>query len=244
LANFLGFSGKYGIAIAFTKYKEDNIILKNETVNNFTQNNLYYFNNNATDIPDIVDEDTITSYNINLYQNIFLYIHLVYLGCIFISIVFYVLLKCCYFQKKSKEKIEIKKIENKYGCCNCACCNCCLCCDCCEFGCCTCECCKCNICLWNMIFEMTGCIIYSERVDLLEEEEKKKLLNVVANYVAIQLVIILIMQYVTCAIVERILMLIHVVVVNMKKLNLIKIDNVFVTVIKKILYVIGLINIL
>ena len=69
------------------------------------------------------------------------------------------------FPKKSKEKIEIKKIENKYGCCNCACCNCCLCCDCCEFGCCTCKCCKCNICLWNTIFEMTGCIIYSERVD-------------------------------------------------------------------------------
>jgi len=74
LANFLGFSGKYGIAIAFTKYKEDNIILKNETVNNFTQNNFYYFNNNATDIPDIVDEDTITSYNNNIYTKIYFYI--------------------------------------------------------------------------------------------------------------------------------------------------------------------------
>ena len=91
---------------------------------------------------------------------------------------------------------------------------------------------------------MICCIIYSERVDLLEEEKKEKTLDVVANYAAIQLVIILIMQYAICANVEKILMLIHVAAVNMKKLNLIKIDNVFVIAIKKILYVIGLINIL
>ena len=175
LANFLGFSGKYGIAIAFTKYKQDNIIiLRNETIDNNTLDNFFYFNNNYTDIPDkIDDDDDIISYNNNLYQKIFLYIHLVYFGCILISVSFYILLKCCYFQINCKEKTETIN-KNKFGCCSCLCCNCCLCCDCCKYGCCTCECCKCNICLWKTIFEMSGCILYSERVNLLEEEEKEK----------------------------------------------------------------------
>ena len=75
---------------------------------NNTQNNFFYFKNNYTDIPDTIDDDAIISYNNNLYQNIFLYIHSVYLCCIIISVIFYDLLICCYFQKKVKKKQEKK----------------------------------------------------------------------------------------------------------------------------------------
>ena len=55
LAAILGYSGKYGIAIGFTKYRQDNIIMiKNETIHNNTET---IFG---------MDEEDIISYNYNL----------------------------------------------------------------------------------------------------------------------------------------------------------------------------------
>jgi len=149
IANLIGYSGKYGIAYAFTKYKRNNIMIKNETIFNNTENNLYYLNilnANFTDIPNI-DDDKIYSHNYNLHQNIFLYIHLIYVGCILISIIYYLLLKCCFF---TKIKNPTKKSNNETGCCSCDCC------------------------LWNIICEVSGCIIYSERININEGEKKPR----------------------------------------------------------------------
>ena len=158
-ANLLAFTGKLGIALTFDKYKDNNII--NETIHNNTENftNLLDFiNNNRTNN---MSHDEIVLHNRNLYENIFFYIHLIYTGCIIISVMLYILLKLCFFKKK-----DIKKQENnemKINCCTCGCCDCCTC-----FGqgCCSCECCRCKCCLWGTIFEISGCIIYSERRSL------------------------------------------------------------------------------
>ena len=142
LANLAGYTGKYGIAIVFTRYQQNHMITKNQTIHNKTENNLFlmnFFNQNNTDIP--YNNDTnITSENYELNQNIFIYINLIYIGCILLSVLFYSFLVCCFFQNKKKEKEKS-------------------------------ECCACNCCLWNTICEICGCVIYSERV-ILEKEEK------------------------------------------------------------------------
>ena len=212
VANLIGYSGKYGIAYAFTKYKRNNIMIKNETIFNNTENDLYYLNllnTNFTDIPNI-DDDKIYSHNYNLHQNIFLYIHLIYVGCILISIIYYLLLKCCFF---TKIKNPTKKSNNETGCCSCDCC------------------------LWNIICEVSGCIIYSERININEGEKKPRsccqlCCETFGNYCNNIILI--------CVIVEKIQIIILVaVVVNIEKLILKKINNVFAIVIKKKVYVIG-----
>ena len=142
LAIIIGYSGKYGIAYIFTNYKRNNIMIKNESIFNNTKDNLNYLNglnSNFTDIPSI-DEDEIYSHNYNLHQNIFFYIHLIYAGCIIISIIYYLLLKYCFFTKTKKE-------EKK-------------------------SCCSCDCCLFNLICEVSGCIIYSERININEGRNK------------------------------------------------------------------------
>ena len=164
-ANLLGYTGKFGIALEFDKYKNNNII--NETIHNSTENFtifLDFINNNRTNN---MSHDEIVLHNRNLYENIFFYIHLIYTGCIIISVMLYLLLKPCFFKKK-----DIKKQENnemKINCCTCGCCDCCTC-----FGqgCCSCECCRCKCCLWSTIFEISGCIIYSERRSLDDNKDE------------------------------------------------------------------------
>ena len=164
-ANLLGYTGKFGIALEFDKYKNNNII--NETIHNSTENFtifLDFINNNRTNN---MSHDEIVLHNRNLYENIFFYIHLIYTGCIIISVMLYLLLKPCFFKKK-----DIKKQENnemKINCCTCGCC------DCCTYfgqGCCSCECCRCKCCLWSTIFEISGCIIYSERRSLDDNKDE------------------------------------------------------------------------
>ena len=142
LAILIGYTGKYGIAIFFTQYQQNNMISNNQTIYNNTEDNLYsinFFYSNNTDIPNMNDTN-ITSLNYKLNQNIFIYINLIYIGCILISVIFYSFLMCCFFQSKKKEKEKS-------------------------------ECCSCDCCLWNTICEICGCVIYSERV-ILERKEK------------------------------------------------------------------------
>ena len=166
-ANLLGYTGKFGIALEFDKYKNNNII--NETIHNSTENLTIFLdfinNNNKTNN---MSDDEIILHNHNLYENIFFYIHLIYTGCIIFSVILYLLLKLCFFKKKEIKKQE--KNEKKINCCTCSCCDCCTCC--CQ-GCCSCECCRCNCCLWSTILEISGCIIYSERRSLGEKKDEE-----------------------------------------------------------------------
>ena len=165
-ANLIGYCGKFGISIAFNIYRQKNIIIKNETIYNNTEIYLNLLDLNKNNTYNMSD-DEILLHNYNLNKNIFIYIHLIYGGCILISVLFYTLLKWCFFKKKEKIKI-LKKDINKFGCCICACCPCC---NCCKQGCCKCKCCDCNCCLWSTICQIGGCFIYSERVNLEENKE-------------------------------------------------------------------------
>ena len=138
LANIAAYTGKYGIAIGFSYYKQKNMIIpNNETINNNTYEISKYVEfliSNSSDIPDVNNVNN-TLANYELSQNIFIYINVIYIGCILISVILYSCFVYCFFQ-------NIKKEKEKSECCSCSC----------------------NCCLWSAICEICGCIFYSERV--------------------------------------------------------------------------------
>ena len=145
IANAIGYSGKYGIAIGFTHYKLNNMISKNETIFNNTKNNfssINYFYSNNTDIYYTNDTDIISE-NYELSQYIFIYINIIYIGCILLSVLFYTFLMCRFFQNRKKQKEQS-------------------------------DCCSCKCCLWNKVCEICGYIIYSERIVLDKEKKSHK----------------------------------------------------------------------
>ena len=106
LANLVGYTGKYGIAIIFTHYQQSHIISNNQTIYNNTEDNLYLinpFNSNNTDILNMNDTN-ITSLNYELNKNIFIFINVIYIGCKLISVIFYSFLMCCFFENKKRKK--------------------------------------------------------------------------------------------------------------------------------------------
>ena len=135
LANIAAYTGKYGIAIGFSYYKQKNMIIpSNETINNNTYEISKYVEfliSNSSDIPDVNNVNN-TLANYELSQNIFIYINVIYIGCILISVILYSCFVYCFFQ-------NIKKEKEKSECCSCSC----------------------NCCLWSAICEICGCIFYS-----------------------------------------------------------------------------------
>ena len=120
ISNFIGYIGKYGISIALTYYKQEIIDKNNGTIyNNSTNNNdslylyTYYLSTNISNNSQSNDTNIIVDNN-ELNQNIFIYISLIYCGCILFSgIILYPLLICYFFKKK-----ETKKGKSE-GCCLC-----------------------------------------------------------------------------------------------------------------------------
>jgi hypothetical protein len=170
LATLLAYLGKFGIAVLFTYYNEKIINMKNSTNFNNTNFNINY-NMNSYFLYSNFSEanNTIDIYDLN--QNIYLYICLIYIGCISISVILiYSLTILCFFKKKEKKKEEKKnnnENRNEESCC----CECC--CECCQ-----CQC-SCSCCLWKIVCEICGCLFYFERVSL--EEDSK------SNYCCCQL---------------------------------------------------------
>ena len=170
LATLLAYLGKFGIAVLFTYYNEKIINMNNSTNFNNTNFNINY-NMNSYDLYSNFSEanNTIDIYDLN--QNIYLYICLIYIGCISISVILiYSLTILCFFKKKEKKKEEKKnnnENRNEESCC------CEYCCECCQ-----CQC-SCSCCLWKIVCEICGCLFYFERVSL--EEDSK------SNYCCCQL---------------------------------------------------------
>ena len=170
LATLLAYLGKFGIAVLFTYYNEKIINMNNSTNFNNTNVNInnnvysYFLYSNFSEA-----NNTIDIYDLN--QNIYLYICLIYIGCISISVILiYSLTILCFFKKKEKKKEEKKnnnENRNEESCC----CECC--CECCQ-----CQC-SCSCCLWKIVCEICGCLFYFERVSL--EEDSK------SNYCCCQL---------------------------------------------------------
>ena len=120
ISNFIGYIGKYGISIALTYYKQEIIDKNNGTIyNNSTNNNdslylyTYYLSTNISNNSQSNDTNIIVDNN-ELNQNIFIYISLIYCGCILFSgIILYPFLICYFFKKKDTKKGKSE------GCCLC-----------------------------------------------------------------------------------------------------------------------------
>ena len=110
LAVVIAYSGKYGIGYRFHYYIQNNIInesLYNNTNDTDINNTNYFYSNNETNTS-ITNNSDINYNNYELYQNVFFYISLIYIGCIIIGVLFYTVLINIFFAKKINNK------EQKY----------------------------------------------------------------------------------------------------------------------------------
>ena len=152
ISNFLAYFGKYGISLGFTYYKQNNFIPynHNETTYNNTTDNS---NQNETIFSNDSDVPNMADTDIIIFNKELRQSIFMYISGIYISCIIVSILLYSILIWSFIKKKEKNKDNNK----------------CCE-----------NCCLWNIVCEICGCIIYSERV-LLEKNQNQDPLKILDN---------------------------------------------------------------
>ena len=175
-ATFIGYGGKSFVFYLFSNIrdnKQENIDYNNNTyynnsdhLNNVKDDHFKYF----IDKNSSINDEFINKEILDINEDLFLDICYVFMSCMIISFIIYLLFLSIFIGKKKKNKTKNEKTKNqksKKKCC-CSCLNCCK-----------------KFLIWKCACELCGCILYSERIKIKENTSKgnaKLLCETCQNY--------------------------------------------------------------